>query len=58
VGKVAQVERDDDLGPCPDCGRENVSVVQIGQVKRADERFEPSDDRVANGEVHQFSCSL
>jgi hypothetical protein len=28
--KVAQVECDDDLGPCPDCGGENVSVVEVG----------------------------
>lgn len=37
-GKAAQVECDDDLGPCPDRGGENMSVVEVGQVEGTDER--------------------
>ena len=43
---------------CPDCGGENVSVVEVGQVEGADERFVARDDRVTNGEVHQVSGAL
>src|ERR1035437_3242959 len=57
-GKVAQVECDDDLGPCPDRGGENVSVVEVGQVEGADERFVARDDRVTNGEVHHVPGAL
>src|SRR5664280_946452 len=52
-GKVAQVESDDDLGPCPDRGGENVSVVEVRQVEGADERFVARNDHVTNGEVHE-----
>ena len=57
-GKVAQVECDDDLGPCPHCGGEDVSVLGVGQVEGADERFVARDDRVTNGEVHQGPGAL
>jgi len=49
---------DDDLGPCPDRGGENVSVVKVGQVEGTDERFVARDDRVTNGEVHQVPGAL
>jgi hypothetical protein len=56
--KVAQVECDDDLGPCPDRGGENVSVVEVRQVGRADERFVAHDDHVTNGKVHKVPGAL
>lgn len=57
-GKVVQVERDDDLGPCPDSGGEHVPVVWVRQVEGADERFVAGHDSVSNRQVHQFPGAL
>ena len=49
VGKVLHVVRDDDVGATLDRGRDNMPVVEIGQVKGCLEGFPPFDERVREG---------
>ena len=56
--KVLQVLRDDDIGPPPDGGRQNVSIVGIGKTQAIYQRLEAHDQCVREMPIHCLPGSL
>ncbi|MFD1830314.1 hypothetical protein ACFSJS_11635 [Streptomyces desertarenae] len=55
VREVLEVERDDELGFCPDGRREDVAVIRVGEFEGPDERLVTLDHAVTHGPHHGLS---
>ena len=58
LGKILEIERDDDVSPPLDRGRQDVAIIRIWKLQARNKRLVPRHKTIRHTPVHQISRAL